>query len=88
MVDKFHGTALALQFDALDPKRRASVVGARDAYERSVRDVIADGIAKKVFRPVNPKLAGQFHEAWMMPWALGYSTRTDASSPPSTPPRA
>ena len=34
MVDKFHGTALALQFDALDPKRRATVVGVRDAYER------------------------------------------------------
>jgi AcrR family transcriptional regulator len=57
MVDKFHGTALALQFDALDPKRRASVVAARDAYERSVRDVIAAGIARKVFRPVDPKLA-------------------------------
>jgi AcrR family transcriptional regulator len=57
MVDKFHGTALALQFDALDPKRRQGVVSARDAYERSVRDVIAEGIAKKVFRPVDPKLA-------------------------------
>ena len=57
MVDKFHGTALALQFDALDPKRRAAVVAARDTYERSVRDVIAEGVAKKVFRPVDPKLA-------------------------------
>jgi AcrR family transcriptional regulator len=57
MVDKFHGTALAIQFDALDPKRRAGVVAARDAYERSVRDVIADGIARKVFRPVDAKLA-------------------------------
>lgn len=57
MVDKFHGTALALQFDALDPKRRAAVVSVRDTYERSVRDVIADGIARKVFRPVDPKLA-------------------------------
>ena len=57
MVDKFHGTALALQFDALDPKRRAAVVAARDTYERSVRDVIAEGIAKRVFRPVDPKLA-------------------------------
>jgi AcrR family transcriptional regulator len=56
MVDKFHGTALALQFDALDPKRRAAVVAARDSYERSVRDVIADGIARKVFRPVDAKL--------------------------------
>ena len=57
MVDKFHGTALAIQFDALDPKRRAGVVAARDAYERSVRDVIADGIARKIFRPVDAKLA-------------------------------
>lgn len=57
MVDKFHGTALALQFDALDPRRRAAVVAARDAYERSVREVIAEGVAKKVFRPADPKLA-------------------------------
>ncbi|HVO50372.1 MAG TPA: TetR/AcrR family transcriptional regulator [Thermoanaerobaculia bacterium] len=57
MVDKFHGTALAIQFDALDPKRRAGVVAARDAYERSVRDVIDDGIARKIFRPVDAKLA-------------------------------
>ena len=57
MVDKFHGTALALQFDALDPPRRAAVVSVRDAYERSLRDVIAEGVQQKVFRPVNPKLA-------------------------------
>lgn len=57
MVDKFHGTALALQFDALDPKRRLAVVSARDAYEASVREVIAQGIARRVFRPVDVKLA-------------------------------
>jgi AcrR family transcriptional regulator len=57
MVDKFHGTALALQFDALDARRRAGVVGVRDAYERSLRDVIAEGVERKVFRPVDPKLA-------------------------------
>ncbi len=71
MVDKFHGTALALQFDALDPKRRSAVVAARDTYERSVRDVIADGVAKKIFRPVDPKLAafailGSLN--WMARW--------------------
>jgi AcrR family transcriptional regulator len=71
MVDKFHGTALALQFDALDPKRRAAVVAARDTYERSVRDVIAEGVARKVFRPVDPKLAafailGSMN--WMARW--------------------
>ena len=36
---------------------RSGVVAARDAYERSVRDVIADGIARKIFRPVDAKLA-------------------------------
>jgi AcrR family transcriptional regulator len=74
MVDKFHGTALALQFDALDPKRRAAVVAARDTYERSVRDVIADGIAKKVFRHVDVKLVtfailGTLN--WMARWYRG-----------------
>jgi AcrR family transcriptional regulator len=57
MVDKFHGTALALQFDALDARRRAGIVSVRDAYERSLRDVIAEGVERKVFRPVDPKLA-------------------------------
>ncbi|MEO8586355.1 MAG: TetR/AcrR family transcriptional regulator [Acidobacteriota bacterium] len=57
MVDKFHGTALALQFDALDARRRATVVGVRDAYENSLRDVIAEGVEQGVFRPVDSKLA-------------------------------
>ncbi len=57
MVDKFHGTALALQVDALDARRRAAVVSVRDAYENSLRGVIAEGVQQKVFRPVNPKLA-------------------------------
>jgi AcrR family transcriptional regulator len=57
MVDKFHGTALALQFDALDARRRNAVVSVRDAYERSLRAVIAEGVERGVFRPVDPKLA-------------------------------
>jgi AcrR family transcriptional regulator len=57
MVDKFHGTALALDFDALDARRRAGVVEARDRYERGVRAVIAEGIRRRVFRPVDAKLA-------------------------------
>ena len=55
MVDKFHGTALALQFDALDPS--AARPSSRPRHVRaSVRDVIAEGVARKVFRPVDPKL--------------------------------
>jgi phage tail sheath protein FI len=38
-------------------RRRAIVVGVRDAYENSLRDVIAEGVEQRVFRPVDPKLA-------------------------------
>ena len=56
MVDKFHGTALALEFDALDPRRRAEIVASRDRYERGVREILAEGVKRKVFRPLDPKL--------------------------------
>ncbi len=58
MVDKFHGTALALEFDALDAKRRAAVVTARDRFERGLREIVSEGIRSGVFRAVDPKLAG------------------------------
>ena len=70
MVDKFHGTALALQFDALDARRRAAVVSVRDAYEASLRDVIAEGVAKRIFRPVDPKIT-----AFAMLGALNWMAR-------------
>jgi len=55
-VDKFHGTALALEIDALQPAARAAVVVARDRYERVMRDLLADGIGAGLFRTVNVKL--------------------------------
>lgn len=58
MVDKFHGTALALEFDALDPKRRAAVVAARDRFERGLRDLLTEGVACGLFRPLDPKITG------------------------------
>jgi TetR/AcrR family transcriptional regulator len=80
MVDKFHGTALALEFDALDAGRRTPIVEARDRYERGVRDVIAEGVKRRVFRPVDPKLAafaifGAIN--WMARW---YRTGGGASA--------
>lgn len=57
MVDKFHGTALALEFDALDARRRAAVVAARDRFEKGLRELIAEGVRRKTFRPVDAKLA-------------------------------
>ena len=58
MVDKFHGTALALQFDALDARRRATVVGVRDAYENEPARRDRGGRREGVFRPVDPKIDG------------------------------
>jgi AcrR family transcriptional regulator len=55
-VDKFHGTALALELDALRPASRAVVVAGRDRYERGMRALIEDGIRAGLFQPVDPKL--------------------------------
>jgi AcrR family transcriptional regulator len=56
MVDRFHGTALALEVDALDPVRRREVVALRDRFESGLREVVADGVARGDFRPHDPKL--------------------------------
>ncbi|HKC24228.1 MAG TPA: TetR/AcrR family transcriptional regulator [Thermoanaerobaculia bacterium] len=56
MVDRFHGTALALEVDALDEARRREVVDLRDRFESGLREVVADGVERGVFRAVDPKL--------------------------------
>ncbi len=56
-VDKFHGTALALELDALRPASRAAVVEGRDRYDRGLRELIDEGIRARLFRPVDPKLS-------------------------------
>ena len=55
-VDKFHGTALALELDALRPASRSAVVAGRDRYDRGMRALIEDGIRTGLFRRVDPKL--------------------------------
>ncbi len=55
-VDKFHGTALALELDALRPSARAAVVAGRDRYDRGLRGLIEEAIHAGLFRPVDPKL--------------------------------
>ena len=79
-VDKFHGTALALEFDALEPKARAAVVAARDRYERALRQILADGIAAGLFRPVDPKLA-----AFAIFGAVNWIGRWYRASGPASP---
>jgi AcrR family transcriptional regulator len=58
MVDGFHGTALALELDALRPADRRRIVARRDRYEAGLRRILERGIAAGEFRPVDPRLAG------------------------------
>ena len=58
MVDGFHGTALALELDALPPERRRRLVAKRDRYERGLRGILEQGVRAGVFRPFDARLAG------------------------------
>lgn len=79
-VDKFHGTALALEIDALQPAARAVVVVARDRYERVMRDLLAEGIGAGLFRPVDVKLT-----AFAIFGAINWIGRWYRASGPTSP---
>jgi len=58
MVEGFQGTALALEFAALSPRRLHTVVEKRDRYERAVRSLIEQGARQGCLRATDPKLSG------------------------------
>lgn len=58
MVEGFHGTALALEFGALSPRRLRVVIGKRDRFERGLRELLEQGVQEGCLRAVDPKLAG------------------------------
>ena len=58
MVEGFHGTALALEFSVLSPRRLRAVVDKRDRFERGLRTMLEKGAAEGCLRPVDAKLAG------------------------------
>jgi len=58
MVEGFSGTALALEFGALSPRRLRVVVEKRDRYEQAVRSFIEQGARQGCLRPTDPKLSG------------------------------
>jgi AcrR family transcriptional regulator len=58
MVDGFHGTALALELDALPEPERRRIVARRDRYERGLRRIIERGVASRSLRKVDPRLTG------------------------------
>jgi AcrR family transcriptional regulator len=58
MVDGFHGTALALELDALQPESRRRLIDKRDRYEEGLRRIIERGVRAGEFGPVDARLAG------------------------------
>ena len=56
MTDTLEGSSLAFEVAALSPPHQAEVIGARDRYERALRDIVAQGIAAGDFAAVDPKI--------------------------------
>ncbi|HUF51061.1 MAG TPA: TetR/AcrR family transcriptional regulator [Longimicrobiales bacterium] len=56
MTDTLAGSPLAFEVPALSPKRRAEIVGGRDAYERLLRELVAAGVKAGRFREVDAKI--------------------------------
>ena len=57
MTDAFGGSPLAFEVGALAPDRQAEIIGARDRYERELRDIIERGMHAGTFRPGHAKVA-------------------------------
>jgi TetR/AcrR family transcriptional regulator len=57
MTETLEASPLAFEVPALSPERRAEIVAARDAYERTLREFIVQGMKDGEFREVDPKLA-------------------------------
>lgn len=57
MIDELRGTPLTMDVQALSPLRRKRVIAKRDRLDHGIRHLIGEGVRKKIFRPVDPKLA-------------------------------
>jgi AcrR family transcriptional regulator len=56
ILDELHGTALFLDLEALTPAHLKAVIARRDRFERGVRGVLEEGMARGTFAPGDAKL--------------------------------
>ena len=56
MLDELEGSTAHLEVEALPEAMRAGVVRKRDAYERAVRALVAEGVDAGEFAPADPAL--------------------------------
>ena len=57
MTDALGGSPLAFEVGSVDADRQAEIIGARDRYERGLRDIVEQGIREGTFRPGHAKVA-------------------------------
>lgn len=57
LLDEVEGSAAHLEVSSLPPPLRAAIVAKRDRYERGVRALVADGIARRTFRAADATIA-------------------------------
>ena len=58
ITEEVYGAVVQTDIESLSPARRRRYVAKRDRFERGMREIIAHGVRDKVFREVDPKLAG------------------------------
>ncbi|HXF03952.1 MAG TPA: TetR/AcrR family transcriptional regulator [Blastocatellia bacterium] len=56
ILDVLKASAMHADFQMLSPPLLKKVIAKRDRYERGIRAIIAEGIARRVFVPCDPKL--------------------------------
>ncbi|HET7766583.1 MAG TPA: TetR/AcrR family transcriptional regulator [Burkholderiales bacterium] len=56
MLDELEGATAHLEIEALPERMRAAIVQKRDAYERAVRALVAEGVKAQEFAPADPAL--------------------------------
>ena len=56
MLDELEGATAHLEIEALPEVMRAAIVQKRDAYERAVRALVAEGVKAEEFAPADPAL--------------------------------
>ena len=56
ILDELHGTALFLDLEALSPVHLKAVIARRDTFDRGVRRVLEEGMARGTFGPGDAKL--------------------------------
>jgi AcrR family transcriptional regulator len=56
MLDELDGAAAHTEVDALPAPLKARIIAKRDRYERSVREIVEQGVRSRAFVPCDPKL--------------------------------